>query len=114
MRVTFQEELDRLQELLREESEAVRRSIRGSVKALEGEDIELADEVIAFDDEIDRMYVEVEEGITRLLALQTPVATDLRLVIAMLKINLHLERIADYAVTVAKLVKLAYGLASDP
>jgi phosphate transport system protein len=114
VRATFQEELDRLQELLQEESEAVRRSIRGSVKALEDEDLELADEVIAFDDEIDRMYVEVEEGITRLLALQTPVASDLRHVLAMLKINLHLERIADYAVTVAKLVKLAYGLASDP
>ncbi len=113
MRVTFQEELDRLQALLKDESEAVRRSIRGAVKALEDEDLELADEVIAFDDEIDRFYVEVEEGIQTLLARQTPVAGDLRLVLAMLKVNLHLERMADYCVTVAKLVKLAYGLGSD-
>jgi len=114
VRAEFQAELDRLQSLLREESEAVRKSIRGAVKSLEEEDLELADEVIAFDDEIDRLYIEIEDGIQVLLARQTPVATDLRLVLAMIKVNLHLERIADYCVTVAKLVKLAYGLASDP
>jgi phosphate transport system protein len=113
MRVTFQEELERLQDLLRQEAEAVQRSIRGAVKALEDEDLELADEVIAFDDEIDRYYLEVEEGIQSLLARQTPVARDLRLVLAMIHVNLHLERMADYCVTVVKLVKLASGLGSD-
>jgi len=113
MRATFQEELDRIQELLREESEAVQRSIRAAVSALATEDLELADEVIAFDDEIDGLYMQVEGAIQTLLARQTPVATDLRLVLAMLKINLHLERMADYCVTVAKLVKLAHGLGSD-
>jgi phosphate transport system protein len=113
MRNTFQGELDRLQALLREESEAVQRSIRGAVKALEEEDVELADEVIAFDDEIDSFYLRIEDGIQVLLARQTPVATDLRLVLAMIHVNLHLERMADYCVTVAKLVKLAFGLASD-
>jgi phosphate transport system protein len=113
MRATFHEELDRLQGLLRTESEAVQRSIRGAVKALEEDDLELADELIAFDDEIDRLYVEVEHGIEVLLARQTPVATDLRLVLAMIHVNLHLERMADYCVTVAKLAKLASGLGSD-
>jgi phosphate transport system protein len=113
MRATFQEELDRIQGLLREESEAVQRSIRAAVGALAAEDLELADEVIAFDDEIDGLYMQVEGAIQTLLARQTPVATDLRLVLAMLKINLHLERMADYCVTVAKLVKLAHGLGSD-
>jgi phosphate transport system protein len=113
MRATFHEELDRLQELVERESEAVRRSIRGCVKALEEQDLELADEVIAFDDEIDRIWLEVEEGIQVLLARQTPVAGDLRLVLAMIHVNLHLERMADYCVTVAKLVKLASGLGSD-
>jgi phosphate transport system protein len=113
MRITFQEQLDHLESLLREESEAVRRSLRGAVKALETEDLELADEVIAFDDEIDRLYLQVEDEIQTLLARQTPVATDLRLVLAMIHVNLHLERMADYCVTVAKLVKLAYGLHSD-
>ena len=45
-----------------------------------------------------------------LLARQTPVATDLRLVLAMLRVNLHLERMADYCVTVAKLTQLMGGL----
>jgi phosphate transport system protein len=113
MRVTFHEELERLEGLLRRESEAVGRSIRGCVKALEDGDLELADEVIAFDDEIDRLWLEIEEGIEILLARQTPVAGDLRLVLAMIHVNLHLERMADYCVTVAKLVKLASGLGSD-
>jgi phosphate transport system protein len=113
MRTSFQEELDRLEALLREESEAVRRSIQGAVKALESEDVELADEVIAFDDEIDRYYLRIEDGIQILLARQTPVASDLRLVLAMIHVNLHLERMADYCVTVAKLAKLSFGLGSD-
>ena len=113
VRLTFQAELDQLEASLQEEGSLVLRALRGAMNALAQRDLELTDEVIAFDDDIDAMYVELEEGVTRLLALQTPVATDLRHVIAMLKINLHLERIADYAVTVAKLVKLAYGLAAD-
>ena len=113
MRVSFHEELERVESLLHRESEAVRRSIRGAVQALEDEDLELADEIIAFDDEIDSLYLQVEEGIQVLLARQTPVAGDLRLVLAMIHVNLHLERMADYCVTVAKLVKLASGLGSD-
>jgi phosphate transport system protein len=113
MRSSFQEELDRLQSLLRDESEAVQRAIRGSLKALEDEDVELADEVIAFDDEVDRLYLQIEDGIQVLLARQTPVASDLRLVLAMIHVNLHLERMADYCVTVAKLAKLSFGLGSD-
>jgi phosphate transport system protein len=69
--------------------------------------------VIAFDDEIDESYLAIEETIRALLARQTPVAGDLRLVLAMLHINLHLERMGDYCVTIAKLTKLAHGLASD-
>ena len=62
--------------------------------------------MIAFDDEVDRRYVEIETGVQSLLARQTPVAIDLRLVLAVLRVNLHLERMADYCVTVAKLTKL--------
>jgi len=66
--------------------------------------------VIRFDDEIDRRYVAIEEGVQSLLARQTPVAVDLRLVLAVLRVNLHLERMADYCVTVAKLTKLIGAL----
>jgi phosphate transport system protein len=105
-RISFQEELDALESRLHEEGELVIRALRGAIKALEQRDVELADEVIAFDDDVDREYQAIEEGIHGLLARQTPVASDLRLVLAMLHVNLHLERMADYCVTIAKLTKL--------
>ena len=76
-------------------------------------DPELADEVIAFDDEVDSRYIAIEQGVEALLARQTPVASDLRLVLAIIHINLSLERIADLCVTIAKLTKLVYGVAPD-
>ena len=113
MRVTFQEELDQLEAGLYEEGTLVLRALRGALNALVQQDDGLADEVIAFDDEIDGRYFTLEEGIQELLARQTPVASDLRLVLAMLHVNLHLERIGDYCVTIAKLVKLAPDVAPD-
>jgi phosphate transport system protein len=113
MRVTFQEELEQVETSLQEEGEYVLRSLRGALNALEQQDAELADEVIAFDDEIDELYVAIQEGIQSLLARQTPVAVDLRLVLAVLHANLHLERMADYCVTVAKLTKLVAEFEPD-
>jgi phosphate transport system protein len=113
MSVWLQEEIDRLEASLREESDLVLRSLRGAIGALEQQDVELADEVIAFDDEVDRSFFGIQEGIHTLLARQTPVAVDLRHVLAMLHVNLHLERMADYCVTIAKLTKLTHGLTPD-
>ena len=106
MRVTFSEELAALEAGLQEEGDLVLRALRSSLNALARGDSELADEVISFDDEVDKRYVAIEEGVQSLLARQTPVAADLRLVLAILRVNLHLERMADYCVTVAKLTKL--------
>ena len=114
MRVSFQEELDQLEASLQEEGSLVLRVLRGALNALEQRDAELADEVIAFDDDVDALYLQIEAGIQSLLARQTPVATDLRLVLAMLHINLHLERMADYAVTIAKMTKLVADVEADP
>src|SRR5438093_13443584 len=113
MRVTFHEELDGLSAAIQDEGNLVLRSLSAALNPLAAQDVELADEVIEFDDEIDRSYSAVQRGIESLLARQTPVAVDLRLVLAMLHINLHLERMGDYCVTIAKLIKLADGLASD-
>ncbi len=106
MRLSFTEELAQLESSLQEEGTLVLRALRSSLNALARGDQELADEVISFDDEVDRRYIAIEEGVQSLLARQTPVAADLRLVLAVLRINLHLERMADYCVTVAKLTKL--------
>ena len=114
MRVGLQEELDQLEASLQEEGELVRRALRGTLNALQQQDEELADEVIAFDDEVDRCYFEIEMGIQSLLARQAPAAMDLRLVLAILHDNLHLERMADYCVTVAKLTKLVHDTPPDP
>ena len=113
MRVTLQEELDQLEAALQEEGAHVLRALRGALNALLQSDIELADEVIAYDDEIDAAYLSIEEGIQSLLARQTPVAVDLRLVLAILHNNLHLERMADYCVTIAKLTKLVKDVPHD-
>jgi phosphate transport system protein len=114
MRVTLQQELDQLEATLQEEGVQALRALRGCLNALANQDVELADEVIAFDDEVDQTYLGIEEGIQSLLARQTPVAVDLRLVLAILHINLHLERMADYCVTVAKLTKLVSDATPDP
>ena len=114
MRATFHEELDTLCADTQREGELVLRSLRAALNALETDDVELANEVISFDDEIDRMYADIERGIESLLARQTPVAVDLRLVLALLHINLHLERMGDYCVTIAKLIKLADGVPEKP
>ena len=113
MRVTLQEELDGLEAGIQEEAALVLRALRGALNALNEGDAELADEVISFDDEVDARYLSIEEGIQSLLARQTPVAVDLRLVLAVLHNNLHLERMADYCVTIAKLVKLVHGVEPD-
>jgi phosphate transport system protein len=114
VRLSFQEELDRLQANLQEEAELVLRSLRGAMNALEQQDAELADEVVAFDDEVDDRYLAIGQGIEQLLARQTPVAVDLRLVLAVLHINLGLERMADLCVTISKLTKLTANLENDP
>ncbi len=113
MRIPLQEDLDTLQATLMEEGEMCARAIRGAIQAVRERDPELADEVIAFDDEVDARYIAIEQGVEALLARQTPVATDLRLVLAIIHINLSLERIADLCVTIAKLTKLVYGVAPD-
>jgi phosphate transport system protein len=110
MRASFHEELEQLEAAIQEEGDLVLRALRSALNALARGDSELAEEVIGFDDEIDRRYLAIETGVQSLLARQTPVATDLRLVLAILRVNLHLERMADYCVTVAKLTKLMGNL----
>jgi phosphate transport system protein len=114
LRVSLQEDLDQLEAMLQEEGELVLRSLRAALNAVAQRDSELADEVIAFDDEIDERYLAVERGVEALLARQAPTATDLRTALAMSKVNLHLERMGDYCVTIAKLTKLSEGLPDHP
>jgi phosphate transport system protein len=106
--------LGQVEAQLQEMGQRVVSAIHGATRALQERDRELADEVIAFDDEVDRYFMAIEHQIQALLALQTPVARDLRLLLAMLHINLLLERTADGCVTVAKLTKLVADVEPDP
>jgi phosphate transport system protein len=109
-RVEFQASLDSLEATLQEQGAVVLRAVRGAVNVLYSQDTELCDEVVAFDDEIDSRYHRIEKAVEELLAQQSPVATDLRLVLAILHDSIHLERIGDQCVTIAKLTKLASEL----
>ena len=88
----------------------VEEAISKSITALINRDVTLAQRVMASDEDIDRMEVEVEEECLKILALYQPVAADLRLVVAVLKINNDLERMGDLAKNIAKRVsQLAAG-----
>jgi phosphate transport system protein len=113
MRIELQAELDALEAGFQETGEIVLRSIGGVVDALRTQDVELCDEVIAFDDEVDQRYLALEKQVEMTLARQTPVAGDLRLVLAVLHNALHLERMGDQCVTIAKLTKLSSHLGTQ-
>ena len=78
-----------------------------ALETIQNQDVELASMVIADDDRIDGRYLEVHQGILSLLALQAPVAGDLRVVAALLHVIKHVERMGDQCVNMAKLVPLA-------
>ena len=77
-----------------------------AMECLERQDVELATFVIADDGRIDGRYLEVHQGILSLLALQAPVASDLRLVAALLHVIRHAERMGDQCVNIAKVIPL--------
>lgn len=113
MRNLLQEQFDRLQGLLVEEAALVREALSATMSALATTDLDIAAAVIDGDDRIDLRFMQVQQGVESLLARQGPVASDLRLVLAMLHVNTHLERMGDYCVTIAKLTQLTSRLAGD-
>src|SRR5918994_2971216 len=104
VRVSFHEELEMSESRLLEMGGKVRKQLEGVLEALYERNTDLADRIILEDDEIDSIYIEIEERIINLLALQAPVASDLRLVSAIIHSNLHIERMGDLCVNIAKFV----------
>ena len=103
----FQEELGRLEAQALGGLDMVVQAVDRALETVEHRDIELASMVIEDDDRLDGRYLEVQQGILSLLALQAPVAGDLRLVAALLHVIKHVERMGDQCVNIAKLVPLA-------
>ena len=102
MTVHFQREIDHLKKQILAVGAVVEERIAGAITAVMQHDAELARQIIEGDDEIDRMEIDVEEECLKILALHQPVAVDLRFVVAVLKINQDLERMADLASNIAK------------
>jgi phosphate transport system protein len=105
-RTHFQEELHGLEQAALGGLDLVETALDRALETVRNQDIELASMVIADDDRIDGRYLEVHQGILSLLALQAPVAGDLRLVAALLHVIKHVERMGDQCVNMAKLVPL--------
>ena len=101
-RKSYQEQLEGLREDVCYMGEVVMERLRMGLDALEQKDERLAKEVIVGDSEVNRMYLDLEQKCVELLALQQPVASDLRFIAASFKIITDLERIADLAVNLGE------------
>ncbi len=95
-------ELGQLEKQLLALTAIVEENVQLSFRALTERDIALAEKLIASDEEVNRKEVELEEECLKILALHQPVANDLRMIVAILKINSNLERIADQAVNISE------------
>ena len=106
-RLAYQEELENLEVRALEGLDLVVEAIERASEAVQHSDVELAELVIASDDVIDGRYLEVHQSILTLLATQAPVASDLRLISALLHVMKCLERMGDQCVNVAKMIPIA-------
>jgi phosphate transport system protein len=104
-RINFEEELGKAESALLAQGGLVQTQLDRVLTSLKGRDIDQADAVIADDDRVDDLYLATQTRILNLLALQAPVAGDLRLVSAILHSNMHVERMGDLCVNIAKFVK---------
>jgi phosphate transport system protein len=109
----FHDELEQMELRLLTLGELAGTAVANSVRTIVEHDDALAEQVVAGDDEIDRIYLELDQGMLALLALQAPVAADLRLISVIMHSSLHLERIGDQAVNVAKMFQVTRDLPSN-
>jgi phosphate transport system protein len=105
-RLHYQDELESLEKRALDGLDMVIQSLDRTLEAVEHQDIELAELVVADDDRIDGRYLEVHQEILTLLATQAPVATDLRLISALLHVMHSIERMGDQCVNISKVIPL--------
>lgn len=103
-KVVFEQKMKYLEEKLQQMGNLVEDSIARSVEALKNQDLELARKVIEGDDAIDDLEQEIEEKCLEVIATQQPMAKDLRRVATLFKMISDLERMADYATSIAKII----------
>ena len=104
IRTTFHKKLREIQDEVLVMSSMVGKAILRSIDALKSRDLELAYQVISDDLKVNQKRFEIEEKCVALIATQQPMASDLRIIIAILNITTEIERIGDYAVGIARVV----------
>ncbi|OGG96243.1 MAG: phosphate transport system regulatory protein PhoU [Candidatus Lambdaproteobacteria bacterium RIFOXYD2_FULL_50_16] len=104
MTIQLQKEIERLKSQILSMSAKVEKNFHDITEAVETVDVETAKRMIAGDDDINTIELEIEEECLKILALHQPVAVDLRLIISILKINNELERINDCSVNIGERV----------
>lgn len=105
-RYEYQAELDALEAQALDGLVLASAALQRTLEAIEHQDVELAQIVVADDDRIDGRYLEVHQSLITLLATQSPVATDLRLISALLHVLKNVERMGDQCVNICKLIPL--------
>jgi phosphate transport system protein len=106
VRVEYQQELENLEASALGGLDLVNAALTRTLEAVQHQDIELAQIVVADDDRIDGRYLEVHQALITLLATQSPVATDLRLISAMLHVLKNIERMGDQCVNICKVIPM--------
>ncbi|MGE0067415.1 MAG: phosphate signaling complex protein PhoU [Solirubrobacterales bacterium] len=106
-RAEYQEELTTLENSALGGLDLVSDALARTLEAIEHQDIELAQLVVADDDRIDGRYLEVHQSLIALLATQSPVATDLRLIASLLHVLKNIERMGDQCVNICKVIPLS-------
>lgn len=102
-RKVFEMELNQLHNELLRMGSIVEKQIHQCIKALEEQDVKLAEEVIKNDDMVDKLMRDIEDKSIKLIAMQQPIATDLRFIFTCINIVTDLERMADHAVDISKI-----------
>jgi phosphate transport system protein len=105
-RIHYQQELEQLEASALGGLDLVSAALGRTLEAIEHQDVELAQIVVADDDRIDGRYLEVHQALITLLATQSPVATDLRLISALLHMLKNVERMGDQCVNICKMIPL--------
>jgi phosphate transport system protein len=106
IRVEYQQELEQLEDSALGGLDLASGALERTLEAVEHQDVELAQIVVADDDRIDGRYLEVHQALITLLATQSPVATDLRLISALLHVLKNVERMGDQSVNICKMIPL--------
>ena len=114
LRMNYHEELDEVRNTIVTLAAHVTEAIPRATDALINNNLELAQEVISHDDELDLLSLQIEERCYALIALQQPMAGDMRAIVTAMKINGEYERSGDLAVNICKGLRRSYGMQLTP